>query len=80
MYRLRVKEVLEQKGRTQSWLVRRSGVHDQLISKMLKEPDSYRPSYTTLAQVAKALHVPMEALFEEVPDPEDEPLDARRAE
>ncbi|WP_052887923.1 helix-turn-helix domain-containing protein [Thermogemmatispora carboxidivorans] len=80
MYRLRVREVLQEKGRTQSWLARKSGVQDQLISKMLKEPDSYRPSYTTLAQVAKALRVPMEALFEELPDPEDEPLDARRSE
>ncbi len=71
MYRLRMREVLQEKGRSQSWLARESGVQDQLISKLIKELDIYKPTYPTLAAVAKALRVPIEVLFEELPDPDD---------
>ncbi|WP_376797118.1 helix-turn-helix domain-containing protein [Thermogemmatispora sp.] len=71
MYRLRVKEVLEQRQKTQSWLSRRSGVPQNLIRRMLKEPDTYKPSYAILAQVAEALRVPIDDLIEKLPDPDE---------
>ncbi|WP_322480976.1 helix-turn-helix transcriptional regulator [Thermogemmatispora sp.] len=70
MYRLRVKEVLEAKGKSQTWLAKRAGVQQGLIRRMIKEPDTYKPSYAILAQVAQALRVPMEELIEQLPDPD----------
>lgn len=68
MYRLRVKEVLKERGVTQSWLARNTKVNESMIRRMVHDPN-YMPSAATLAQVAKALHVPMEELLEEIPDP-----------
>jgi transcriptional regulator with XRE-family HTH domain len=68
MYRLRVKEVIEKLKVTQSWLARNTKVNESMIRRMVRDPH-YMPSAATLAQVAKALHVPMEELLEELPDP-----------
>nr|BBH94047.1 hypothetical protein KTA_22460 [Thermogemmatispora argillosa] len=70
MYRLRVKEVLEAKGKSQTWLAKQARVQQGLIRRMIREPEKYKPSYAILAQVAEALRVPIEDLIEQVPDPE----------
>jgi transcriptional regulator with XRE-family HTH domain len=71
VYRLRVREVLQEKGRTQTWLARKSGVQVTLIRRMLREPETYTPAYPTLAAIAKALKVSMDELIEEIPDEDD---------
>ncbi|GER84707.1 MAG: helix-turn-helix transcriptional regulator [Thermogemmatispora sp.] len=70
MYRLRVKEHLEALGKSQQWLALQARVPESLIRRMVKDP-TYAPTYITLAKVAKALRVSVDALIEELPD-EDE--------
>ncbi|WP_052891141.1 MULTISPECIES: helix-turn-helix domain-containing protein [Thermogemmatispora] len=71
MIRLKVKEILEAQGKTQSWLARKSQVPDALVRRMIREPTSYHPTLPTLVSIAKALRVRIEDLYEELPD-EDE--------
>nr|BBH94045.1 hypothetical protein KTA_22440 [Thermogemmatispora argillosa] len=72
MIRLKVKEILEEQGKTQSWLARKSQVPDALVRRMIREPTSYHPTLPTLVSIAKALRVRIEDLYEELPDDEDE--------
>ncbi|RAQ97669.1 helix-turn-helix domain-containing protein [Thermogemmatispora tikiterensis] len=68
MYRLRVKEVLQQKGVTQTWLARHTALTEAMVRRLVRDP-SYLPSIATMAQVAKALQVHIDDLIEEIPDP-----------
>ncbi|WP_081838937.1 helix-turn-helix domain-containing protein [Thermogemmatispora carboxidivorans] len=68
MYRLRVKEVLKEKGVTQTWLARHTKLTETMVRRLVRDP-SYLPSIATMAQVAKALQVSIDDLIEEIPDP-----------
>jgi transcriptional regulator with XRE-family HTH domain len=62
MYRLRVKEVLKEKGISIAKVSRRADISINLVRRMVNDPN-YTPSYATLAKVAAYLQVPMEALY-----------------
>jgi DNA-binding Xre family transcriptional regulator len=68
MYRLKVKEVLQQKGVSPTWVARHTQLTEAMVRRMVKDPN-YLPSVATMAQVAKVLHVHIEDLIEEIPDP-----------
>ncbi|MBX5450918.1 helix-turn-helix domain-containing protein [Thermogemmatispora sp.] len=69
MYRLRVKEVLHEKGVTQTWLARHTTLTEAMVRRLVRDP-SYLPSIATMAKVAKALQVHIDDLIEEIPDPQ----------
>jgi len=68
IYRLRIKEIAQEKGFTQSKILRVGDLNMKTVQGLSREP--YRPgvSYLTLDKVAKALGVTVEGLFEEVAD------------
>ena len=68
MRRLRVKELAEQKGMTQSKLMRMDDLNMKTIQGLYREPYRINVAYLTLEKVAKALDVSIEDLFEEVKD------------
>nr|BBH93295.1 hypothetical protein KTA_14940 [Thermogemmatispora argillosa] len=72
MYRLRIAELLRERGRSQSWLAREAKIPELLVRKMIREPTTYRPTYVTLDKVARTLKVRVDDLYEWLPDPEDE--------
>jgi len=67
MIRLRLKEVLEEKGVGMGKLSRLSDVSYSTIFRIVNDP-TYSPSLNTLERIAKALNVPVSALYEEIPD------------
>jgi transcriptional regulator with XRE-family HTH domain len=68
MIRLRVKEVLQEKGMSRGKLSRLSDVALMTVSRMCNQPTTYSPTLDTLERIAKALNVHVADLFEEVPD------------
>ncbi len=68
MVRLRVKEVLQEKGMSRGKLSRLSDVALMTISRMCNQPTTYSPTLDTLERIAKALNVHIPDLFEEVQD------------
>jgi transposase InsO family protein len=68
MYRLRLKEILEEKGVPPSWIARRTRLPLALIRRMVKDP-TYMPNIAEVAQVAKVLGMRIQDLIEEIPDP-----------
>jgi putative transcriptional regulator len=62
MYRLRVKEVLKEKGISQGRLSRGANVPPNLISRMINDP-TYEPSFVTLKKVADFLGVTVDELI-----------------
>lgn len=68
MRRLKVKELAEQKGMTQSKLMRVADLNMKTIQGLYREPYRLNIAYLTLEKVAKALGVRIEELFEEVED------------
>ena len=68
MRRLRVKELAEQKGMTQSKLMRVADLNMKTIQGLYREPYRINVAYLTLEKVAKALDVSIDELFEEVED------------
>ena len=66
MRRLRIKELAEQKGFTQSKLMRVADLNMKTVQGLFREPYRLGVSYLTLEKVAKALGVTIEGLFEEV--------------
>lgn len=71
MLRLRVKEVLKERGISQGKLSRESKVPINLISRMVNDPN-YMPSSATLYKVAQFLRMHMEDLLVEVDEPEED--------
>lgn len=69
MYRLRVKEVLKEKGVSQGKLSRGADIPPNLVSRMVNDP-SYEPSYTTLKKAADFLKVSVDELIEDKETPE----------
>lgn len=69
MLRLKVREIAEAKGYNQSTLARDSQVGFSTIKRLWRDP--YRETATsTLEKIAKALHVSIHDLIEELPDEE----------
>lgn len=71
MRRLRVKELAEQRGLTQSKLMRMADLNMKTVQGLYREPYRINVAYLTLEKVARALDVSIDKLFEEVPDKED---------
>lgn len=68
MRRLRVKELAEQRGITQSKLMRIADLNMKTVQGLYREPYRINVAYLTLEKVAKALDVSIDELFEEVED------------
>jgi len=68
MVRLRVKEVLQEKGMSRGKLSRLSDVALMTISRICNQPTTYSPTLNTLERIAKVLGVPIADLFEEIPE------------
>lgn len=66
MIRLKVKEVLQEKGMSMGKLSRVSDVALITISRMCNQPTTYSPTLDTLERIAKALSVRVSDLYEEV--------------
>jgi DNA-binding Xre family transcriptional regulator len=67
MYRLKVKEVAQQKGISQRQLFLRSGVDIRTIRRIFQHPDAV-VTVETLAKLAKVLEVDVSELIESIPD------------
>jgi transcriptional regulator with XRE-family HTH domain len=70
MRRLRVKELAEQKGMTQSKLMRMADLNMKTVQGLYREPYRLSVAYLTLEKVANVLGVSIDELFEEVADEE----------
>lgn len=68
MRRLRVKEFAEERGFTQSKLMRMADLNMKTVQGLYREPYRINVAYLTLEKVAKALNVSISELFEEVED------------
>lgn len=68
MRRLRIKELAEQRGITQSKLMRMADLNMKTVQGLYREPYRLNVAYLTLEKVAKALDVSIDELFEEVED------------
>lgn len=67
--RLKVKEIAQSKGWTQTKLGRAADLNQRTIQQIFHDP--YRGvNYTTLLKIAKVLGVEISDLIEEVPDEE----------
>lgn len=65
MRRLKVKELAEQRGMTQSKLMRMADLNMKTVQGLYREPYRLNVAYLTLEKVAKALGVSIGDLFEE---------------
>ncbi len=70
MLRLRVREILQEKGISQGRLSREANIPINLVRRLVNDKH-YIPSSLTLWKVARYLKVPMEELLEEVEGPEE---------
>jgi DNA-binding Xre family transcriptional regulator len=68
MRRLRIKELAEQRGMTQSKLMRMADLNMKTVQGLYREPYRINVAYLTLEKIAKALDVTIDELFEEVED------------
>ena len=68
MRRLRIKELAEHRGITQSKLMRMADLNMKTVQGLYREPYRINVAYLTLEKVAKALDVSIDELFEEVED------------
>lgn len=68
MRRLKVKELAEQKGMTQSKLMRMADLNMKTVQGLYREPYRINVAYLTLEKIAKALGVSIDDLFEEIED------------
>ena len=66
MRRLRVKELADQRGITQSKLMRMADLNMKTVQGLYREPYRFNVAYLTLEKIAKALDVSIDELFEEV--------------
>jgi DNA-binding XRE family transcriptional regulator len=67
MIKLKVRQVCKEKGMSMSRLTRDAEIDYNTVKRLFDEP-GYNPSIDTLAKVARALHVKVDDLFEEIPD------------
>ncbi len=68
MIRLKLKELLKEKHISMGKLSRMSDVSQMTINRICNNPTTYSPTLDTLQRIAKALAVPVSALYEEIPD------------
>ena len=67
MVKLRIIEILEQKGKTRYWLNKQLGMHYVSFKKMIENnTDSIR--FETLDKLSTVLDVPVSELFEKTDD------------
>lgn len=66
-HRLRVKEVMSQKGETMSGLARKAQLTFKTVKDLCRYPHS-DPRVTTMLAIAHALGVTLNELIEEIPD------------
>ena len=66
MVRLRVKEVLQEKGMSRGKLSRLSDVALMTVSRMCNQPTTYSPTLDTLDRISKVLQVPISELYEQI--------------
>ncbi|GER84255.1 hypothetical protein KTAU_28910 [Thermogemmatispora aurantia] len=71
MFRLRVKDVLKDQGKTIGWVARKAGLSHSVVRRMVKDPN-YEPQASTLLKVARVLKCHVEDLFEYIPDEDEE--------
>ncbi len=64
MIRLKVKEILQEKHISQGKLSRMADISPATIARICNDP-SYSPNLNTLEQIAKALQVKVQDLFEQ---------------
>lgn len=67
MYRLRVKEIAEERGFNMSKLSRASDISFSTIKRIFRNPQE-PVSVDTLHKIARALGVPTSELIEDIPD------------
>ena len=65
MYRLRVKEILKEKGISMGMLSRGANLHMNTVRLLVRDGD-YDPNMSTLLKVARYLGVTLNDLYEEV--------------
>ena len=63
MVRLRVTEILEERGMTEDWLFRRIGMTDCRSFRKLIHNESSRIRFETISKICSALDVPVGELF-----------------
>lgn len=68
MIRLKVKEIAEQQGLSQSKLSRKADVDLTTLRKIYQQPTTANVTIETLDRLAKALDVDVRELIESVPD------------
>ncbi len=63
MVRLRVTEILEERGKTEDWLFRQTGMTDYRSFRKLIHNESSRIRFEAIAKICAALDVPAGELF-----------------
>lgn len=81
MFRLRVDEVLKEKGVSYNALSLGAGISRNMVRRMVKEPGSYDPAASTLFRVAHYLKVNMSDLCYDdgLPAPDERGPDQERS-
>jgi len=67
MIRMKLKEILQEKHISMSKLSRLSDLSFSTISRIIND-EKYSPTLNTLERIARALHVEVSDLYEQVPD------------
>jgi len=67
MIRMKLKEILQEKHMSMSKLSRLSDLSFSTISRIIND-EKYSPTLNTLERIARALHVEVSDLYEQVPD------------
>ncbi len=67
MIRMRLKEILREKGMSMSKLSRLSDISFSTIDRIINDKN-YSPTLVTLEKLSKALQVPVSELYEQIPD------------
>lgn len=69
-YRLRVNEVMAEKGVSMGMLMRGTGLPRETVRKLVRAPIDYSPNMDTLIKVAQFLGVTLNDLYEVTEDHE----------
>lgn len=72
MYRLRVKQVMEEKGVSMGKLSRGADIPINTVRKLVRNTPNYSPTMDTLLRVADYLEVTLNDLYEHIADDEPE--------
>ena len=63
MVKLRVLEILKEKGKTEYWLFRQTGLSDYNSFRKLIHNETSRIRFDTISRLSRALEVPVRELF-----------------